>query len=281
VITLKLTKTKKVFFGLLAMVCVSGVSPAQAKTAKEKARVRPVITAQAVYAVDDTHRRVLYARNPKKRFYPASTTKLLTALVVLDKLSLDERVVVPRDAVRVAPTKAGLSGGVTYSVRDLLRVLLATSANDAGVTLAEAVAGSEPAFAVLMNKKAKELGAKDSFFVNATGLPDRRQVTTAYDLSLITRAALSQSFISSVMRQKVVSISGADDREITRPNHNKLLWRIDEPCVLGKTGYTRAAGHCYAGIAYYDDRRVSVVILKSRKPWQDICLILGTQRTLR
>lgn len=250
---------------------------AEARSHKRNRR-SSTVTAQAVYALDLTNRKVLYSRNAKKKFYPASTTKLLTALVVLDRMSLDRRVPVSRRAVDAAPTKAGLTCGATYSVCDLLKVLLATSANDAGVALAEAVAGSEPAFARLMNQKAKSLGAFDSHFENATGLPNPRQVTTAYDLSVITRAALSHDFIAAVMKQKVVSICGTDEKEITRPNHNKLLWRIDEPCVLGKTGYTKAAGHCYAGIAYYDDRRVSVVILKSRKPWRDICLILGNLR---
>ena len=247
---------------------------AEAKN-KKKPTGRGTVTAQAAYAVDYTNRKVLFSRNPRMKFYPASTTKLLTALVVLDKLGLDARVSVSRNAFNASPTKAGLTCGATYSVRDLLKVLLATSANDAGVALAEAAAGSERLFARMMNQKARALGAFDSHFENATGLPDRRQVTTAYDLSVITRAALSNAFVAGVMKQKMVSIRGNDNKQIEGPNHNKLLWRIDEPCVLGKTGYTRAAGHCYAGIAYYDDRRVSVVILKSRKPWRDICLILG------
>jgi D-alanyl-D-alanine carboxypeptidase len=218
---------------------------------------------------------VIFSRNPQMRFHPASTVKLLTALVVLDRMSLDDRVVIKSSAVNVQPTKAGLTKGASYSVRDLLKVLLATSANDAGVALAQAVAGSESDFALLMNKKARAIGAKRSRFTNATGLPDKRQVTTAYDLSLITRAAFTQPFIASVMKQKTVVITGSDGKRIARDNHNKLLWRISEPCVLGKTGYTRVAGHCYAGIAYYDDRRISVVILNSRQPWRDIVAILG------
>lgn len=258
----------------LAGAVLAGAPSVEARSAK-RSKGRSVITAQAVYAVDTTNRKVLYERNARSKFFPASTAKLLTALVVLDKLDLKDRVSVSARATAVSPTKAGLRRGVTYRVDDLLKVLLANSANDAGVALAEAVAGSESAFAALMNQKAKALGARSSHFENATGLPDSRQVTTAYDLSLITRAALGRKFIAAIMKQKVVTITGSDGQAITRQNHNKLLWRIDEPCVLGKTGYTKVAGHCYAGIAYYDDRRVSVVILKSRSPWQDICLILG------
>ncbi len=260
----------------MLLVLSLGIPQAGAWQKKSARRYKaPVITAQACFAFDYTNHRVLYERNAHKKLYPASTTKLLTALVVLDKLSLDDQVRVSSHATDVQPTKAGLERGVSYPVRDLLKVLLASSANDAAVALSEAVAGSEPAFAVLMNRKARALGAKDSHFENPTGLPDRRQVTTPYDLSLITRAALSNSVIASVMRQKSVSIRGSNGRTIVQPNHNKLLWRISDPCVLGKTGYTISAGHCYAGIAYYDDRQISVVILKSRKPWRDICLILG------
>ena len=165
------------------------------------------VTAQAVYAVDYTNRQVLFSRNPHGRFYPASTVKLLTALVVLDHKDLKDKVVVSGRATCVQPTKAGLTCGATYTVEDLLEVLLATSANDAAVALAEAVAGTQEKFAWMMNEKAKALGAKDSYFTNPTGLPDRRQLTSAYDLTLISRAAFSKPFIASVMKRKVVVIS--------------------------------------------------------------------------
>ena len=235
---------------------------------------QPVVTAAAVYAVDYTNRKVLFSRNAHVQFYPASTVKLLTALVVLDHKDIKDRVVITAHAAGVMPTKAGLTKGASYSVEDLLSVLLAMSANDAAVALAEAVAGSEAQFASLMNKKAHGLGAFESNFTNSTGLPDKDEVTTAYDLSIIARAALSHSFIASVMKEKNVTIKGSDGKKITKRNHNKLLWRFSQPSVLGKTGYTRSAGHCYAGIAYYKDRRVSIVIFKSRKPWADICRIL-------
>ena len=254
---------------------VLSVSPALAGSKKSS---KSSVTAQGVYAVDYTNRKILYARNHRKKFYPASTVKLLTALVVLDNKGLRDPVEISSRAANVEPTKAGLRQGVTYTTQDLLKVLLATSANDAGVALAQAVAGSESGFAGLMNRKAEALGMKDSHFTNATGLPDRSQVTSAYDMSILVRAALSSPFIRNVMAQKSVTITGSDGRKITRANHNKLLWRLSNPRVLGKTGYTRAAGHCYAGIAYYDDRRVSLVILKSRKPWTDIYALLGIPR---
>jgi D-alanyl-D-alanine carboxypeptidase len=236
------------------------------------------VTAQAVYAVDQASGRILCAKNAGMKLHPASTVKLLTALVALERLAVTDSVPVSAKAARVEPTRAGLTEGASHSVGELLAVLLAASANDAAVALAEAVAGTEGAFATLMNRKARELGMTDSHFVNATGLPARAQRASARDLATLTRAAFRHPFIASVMGEKRVTITGSDGRTISRTNHNKLLWRLDHPRVLGKTGYTQAAKHCYAGVAYYDDRRVSVVILKSQRPWADIYSLLGVPR---
>ncbi|OGB92948.1 MAG: hypothetical protein A2Z31_10570 [candidate division NC10 bacterium RBG_16_65_8] len=231
-----------------------------------------------MYAVDHTNGKVLCAKNARMKLYPASTLKLMTALLVLDHLDVTAEARVSSRAANAEPTRAGLTEGASHSVEELLEMLLATSANDAAVALAEAVAGTEDEFADLMNRKARELGMKDSHFVNATGLPDKSQTSSAYDLAILARAAFSHPFIKKVMAKKRVTITGSGGKMTSRANHNKLLWRLDNPRVLGKTGYTRSAQHCYAGIAYYDDRRVSLVILKSRKPWADIYSLLGVSR---
>lgn len=262
---------------MVGVLVLGFASPALAKGKRPKKTPSSGVTAQGGYAVDYTNRRVLFSRNAHKKFYPASTVKLLTALVVLDNMELQDSVCVSKKATRVEPTRAGLQAGVTYTVSELVEALVATSANDAGVALAEAVADSETAFAQLMNRKARELGARDSCFTNATGLPDNGMVTTPYDFSIITRAALSHPFIAQAIKKKFVVIKGSDGKSITRRNHNKLLWRLPSPEVHGKTGYTRAAGHCYAGIAYYDDYRVSVVLFKSQRAWDDIAKILGVR----
>ncbi len=212
------------------------------------------------------------------KLQPASTVKLLTGLVVLENIDLNKEVIIKKRALNVEPTKAGLTGGATYSVRELLEVLLATSANDAGIALADAVAGGQREFAALMNKKAKSLGCINSNFTNSTGLPDKAQLTTTYDMNIITRTAFSNSFIKSVMEKKTVTITGSDGKKITRRNHNKLLWRLSYPVVLGKTGYTRSARHCFAGVAYYKNKKISFVIMNSRKPWDDIYAILGIKQ---
>lgn len=275
---MRATRNANLVFGivLLAVMCFC----AGDIHAKENTRRRTKgkgISARGAYAVDLATGRVLFSKNGSVKFYPASTVKLLTALVVLEHVPLDKGVFVSKRAWAVQPTKAGLRPGVSYAARDLLRVLLASSANDAGVALAEAVSGSEPDFAVLMNRKAKALGARHSYFTNATGLPDSRQVITARDLCLITRAAFGHPFIASAMKERAISIEGSDGRKLLCYNHNKLLWRLSDPRVLGKTGYTRSAGHCYAGVAYGKKRHTAFVILKSRKPWLDIYRILDVR----
>jgi D-alanyl-D-alanine carboxypeptidase len=259
--------------------CLAAACAAQVAVAGS-GRACPV-TAQAVYAVDNTNGKVLCAKNARMKLHPASTVKLMTALVVLDRSDVNEEVLVSWRAANTEPTRAGLAAGTSHSVAELLSVLLAASANDAAVALAQAVAGSEDEFAVLMNRKARELGMHDSHFANATGLPDKSQRSSARDLAILTRAAFRHRFIKEVMAEKRVTITGSDGRKISRVNHNKLLWHLARPQVLGKTGYTRSAQHCYAGMAYYDDRRVSLVILKSRKPWADIFSVLGVPRKIK
>jgi D-alanyl-D-alanine carboxypeptidase len=229
----------------IAVACAAQVSAAGS------GRACPV-TAQAVYAVDHSNGKVLCAKNARMKLYPASTVKLMTALVVLDRAEVREEVLVSSRAANAEPTRAGLAAGTSHSVGELLEVLLAASANDAAVALAEAVAGSEHEFAALMNRKARELGMQDSHFTNATGLPHKSQRSSAHDLAILTRTAFQQPFVKRVMAKKRVTITGSDGRMISRFNHNKLLWRLDHPQVLGKTGYTRSAQHCYAGIAYYE-----------------------------
>lgn len=266
-------------YAWMLVACVTAACAAQPSVAAS-GRECPV-SARAVYAVDHTTGKVLCAKNPRMKLYPASTVKLLTALVVLDRTDVTAEVRVSSQAARVEPTKAGLSEGAWHSVGELLEMLLAASANDAAVALAEAVAGSEGDFADLMNRRARELGMHDSHFANATGLPHRSQLSSARDLAILTRAAFGHPFIKEVMAKKRVIVTGSDGKKISRANHNKLLWRLDRPRVLGKTGYTRSAQHCYAGIAYYDDRRVSLVILKSRQPWADIYSLLGVPTKAR
>lgn len=188
---------------------------------------------------------VLYARAPHTKRAPASTTKLLTVMVVLDHLPLDKKVRIPDGMQYIQPSKIGLQAGEYFYVRDLVKAALIKSANDAAEALAVLTAGSRPAFAKLMNEKVKAVGANDSHFINPSGLPASGQHSTAYDLARIIMAASRYPFIVSTLKVRSAVIYSRGGRKFFLNNCNKMLWRT--PGVIGKTGWTRAARHCFAG----------------------------------
>ena len=164
------------------------------------------VTAPSVVLIDPTTHRILYSKTPHRKRAPASTTKLLTAMVAMDRLSLNQIVTVPKFAESIEASKIYVRGGEQYRVRDLIRAILIKSANDAAEVLAYAAAGSRSAFAKQMNRKARSIGAKHSNFVNPHGLPDKRQHSTAYDLALIMKKAQKYPFIVSTLKKKTMMI---------------------------------------------------------------------------
>ncbi|MFH1406695.1 MAG: D-alanyl-D-alanine carboxypeptidase family protein [Candidatus Omnitrophota bacterium] len=256
-------------FALLASFFTTQIYASSAK------KTKPTLTARSAIAVDLRNNKVLYSRNPHMKLPPASTTKLVTALVVIDRLKLNDIVKISRNAAGAVPSKAHLKLGASYNVKDLLSALLISSANDAAVALAEAVSGSEEKFAKLMTKKARSLGAKDSNFLTASGLPKKGQYSTASDMAIIANAALNKKLIKQILAQKSTSITGSDGRKIYLKNHNKLLWKSTNPKILGKTGYTMNAKHCFVGVVHYKNRKVAIAVLKSSKPWSDVDAILS------
>ena len=238
-----------------------------ARTAREKAPTPP--TALSALVIDGASGKILWSKEPDHLLPPASTTKLLTALVVLDELSLDQVVTVDSSVVGTPPSRINLRAGERFYVQDLLRALLIASANDAARALAIAAAGSEYEFAQKMNRKAKEIGAHNSRFVKASGLPAEGQVSTAYDLMQIFRQVEGNSFFMRALAVKFAVIRSLDGRSFRLKNHNKLLWR-DSREIIGKTGWTREARHCFIGRIRAGGKTVYVSVLGSRKAWNDI-----------
>ncbi|MBU4305873.1 MAG: serine hydrolase [Candidatus Omnitrophica bacterium] len=239
---------------------------ASAKTASKQK-----LTAQAALIMDADSGTVLFKRNANLRLPSASTVKVLTATIIMEELSTDKQVVISKRAAGIAPSKAYLREGAQYKVKDLLQGFLMSSANDAGVALTEAVSGTEFQFSLLMNEKAKAMGARNSFFLNATGLPEggKRQYSTVYDLALFMRKCLAYPQLVGIMRTKNAEICGSDGKSISLRNHNKFLWRSTND-LIGKTGFTKKAGHCFLGMFSKGKRRFIVAILDSSKPWDDL-----------
>jgi D-alanyl-D-alanine carboxypeptidase (penicillin-binding protein 5/6) len=223
--------------------------------------------------MDHSSGTVLYGKNPHLRLPPASTTKVMTVLLALERLPLHKPVIVSWRAWGVAPSKADLTRGAYYRAGDLMIAALVASSNDAAVALAEAVAGTETEFVKLMNARAKKLGMKNTQFLNPTGLPEKRtrrkQYTTAYDLSRLMRHAAKDKRIDAMMGITYARFRGTDGRWLTIKSHNKMLWRTPK-FVKGKTGWTFASRHTFVGTNYAAHKKIMFALLSSKEPWVDI-----------
>jgi len=192
-------------------------------------------------------------------------------MVALDHLSLDKIVTIPPGMQYIQPSKIGLYTGERFYVRDLVKAALIKSANDAAEALAILTAGSRPAFARLMNQKVQSIGAENSRFVNPSGLPASGQYSTAYDLARIIMAASKYPFIVSTLKIRSAVIYSRGGRRILLNNCNKMLWQSGG--VIGKTGWTRLARHCFAGRVQSNGKVIFVGLMGSQRRqylWSDL-----------
>lgn len=217
----------------------------------------------AVY--DPAGRAFLLAEGVDRQRPPASTAKLMTALLASERLKPDARVRVSARAAAMPRTKAGLRAGAVYRAGDLLEALLVGSSNDAAAALAEAVAGSESLFAGLMNRRARELGCTRTRFANASGLTAPGQVSTCRDLLRIYAAARARSDLARILGMPSKSMRHPGGAVTVMRNHNRMLGT-----VTGKTGYTRAARHCFVGSFRRDGRELLVACMGSGRLWDDL-----------
>jgi len=232
------------------------------------------VEALSAVAIDGITGQILYAKNPHLKIPPASTVKLLTAMIVLDRLPLTQEVRISKNAENTPSTPPHLREEEVYTVNDLLHLMLIKSSNQAAVALAEAVAGSEERFAELMNQKARLLGFKDSHFVTASGLPAPNQYTTAYELALLLYEALKYPHIKEIISQPVKVITSKNGRTLVIKNTNKLLFDEEarDEVLGGKTGYTRLSKHCLVNVAKVGNRLVITSLLGSpyrEALWED------------
>jgi D-alanyl-D-alanine carboxypeptidase (penicillin-binding protein 5/6) len=218
------------------LILLCGVLPAE--TAPQQR-----IPAKAAIVVDSSGE-VLYAKYPDARLAPASTVKLMTAMVVIDKLDPAVKVKISRNAGKIRSIPPRLHPDEELTVSDLLHLALMKSINSAAVALAEATSGSERDFVTLMNQKAREIGADNTLFANASGLPKGTQYTTASDLALILKTALSYPLIRDILGTKAYLVRTTEGRDLFLENSNDLLWQSDN-MIGGKTGYTGNARHCF------------------------------------
>jgi D-alanyl-D-alanine carboxypeptidase (penicillin-binding protein 5/6) len=236
----------------------------------------PKTSAASVIVVDANSGKILYEKNPDQIRPAASTQKLLTALIVAESGFLDRPVTVQSVDPMCDPVKLNIKPGDTYQRIDLLRALLVKSPNDVARCLARDNAGSVEAFAEIMNRRAQQLGAVHSHFVNPNGLPVPGQYSSARDLSLIARAAYANPTIRSIVCLPQLVFRYANGRTRELQNTNRLLKQIPY-CNGMKTGYTDAAGKCLIASGTRPGKDVIVVVLgdSSSRVWRDASALLN------
>ena len=210
---------------------------------------------------------LVWGRNVDARRAPASLTKLLTALVLLDSNWRPDAVLdVSHTAAHITHPRVGLRTGDTVTAEDALTAMLMHSANDACMVLVEHAAPSLPAFAERMNARAEQLGMRDSHFVHPCGFDEDGQYSTVNDLLRLGRAAHANPRIARIVAQQNAIIETGKGRPLSFHNTNQLLGHLDG--VMGlKTGYTAQAGHCLIAVAEQSGHRVWLVLLDSQRRW--------------
>lgn len=227
----------------------------------------PDVAGAGVVLMDGKTGEVLFQKDMDKPLPPASTTKIMTALLVLEKGKLNENVVIGKNPPNTDGTALGLTEGETLTVEQLLNVLLIGSCNDAATALAEHISGSVPEFAKLMNARAKELGATNTNFKNPSGLYEADHYVSAKDMSLIMREALKHPEFLEITQRPYYVIKSSDKVTTERWVNNRIRSLMKnssvyyEPTISGKTGYTIQAKHSFVTAAKKDDRTLIVSIL--------------------
>ncbi|MDX9871366.1 MAG: D-alanyl-D-alanine carboxypeptidase family protein [Clostridia bacterium] len=223
----------------------------------------PDIRAKSAVVIDAVTGLVVYGKNPETVLPPASTTKIMSALLAIEYADLDRRVTVSANAAQTGESSLNLKKGETITVRNLLYGALLKSGNDACVAMAEAVAPSEEEFVNLMNLKALAIGAAHTRFLNTNGLPQSGHAATAYDLALIARYALHNDIFAEIVGTREYAIRWDDGKRVSYlKNTNKLLWNYMYATGV-KTGTTDLAGQCLVASAHKEQRDLIAVVLNS------------------
>lgn len=234
----------------------------------------PQISASAAAVMEIETGRVLYGKDADKRCPMASTTKIMTAITAIECGDLSDIVEVSDNASGVEGSSIWLEVGERLTLEDLLYGLMLRSGNDAAVAIAEHIGGSVEKFVDIMNSKAREIGARNTHFVNPHGLPDEDHYTTAYDLALITAYAMKNPVFKQIVSTKYRKIPWeGHEWDRAMQNKNKLLWKYEGANGV-KTGYTKEAGRCLVAAAYRNGMQLVAVVLNDGPMWEDSMALL-------
>jgi serine-type D-Ala-D-Ala carboxypeptidase (penicillin-binding protein 5/6) len=230
------------------------------------------ITAASYLLVEKDSFQVISGRNYHAPMAPASTTKVMTAIMAIENVADDEAVVPDKNVLNIPASKLSLIPGREYKATDLIKGALIESANDAAYALGTHIGETESGFARMMTQKARDIGALDTQFRNASGLFVQDQRTTCYDLALIFRYALTNDKFREIAATRYFLFTEGS-RNIRYKNHNRLLFCF-EPTIAGKTGFTRLSRHCYVGAFEKEGKTYILSLLGSNNLWGDAVQIL-------
>ncbi len=261
-----MNKSRKIFSLIIfAIILCSTFSSTLAVTLAEKTNeLEKNLSSEAVLLMEASTGKVVYEKNGYEKKYPASTTKIMTAILAIEHCNLNETATASEFAINSVPSgysTANIQIGETLSVKDLLYALMLQSANESAVILAEHVSGSQEAFANLMNEKAKELGCKNTHFINPNGIHNENHYTTAYDLALITQYAMKNQTFRDIVKTTSFTLPAttsypSESRTYANTNNLIIYDARNRPdnyyykyATGVKTGYTSAAKNCLVASA--------------------------------
>lgn len=260
-------RTKKILIILFILIFILNISVSYAIADA------PKISAGAAILIDSSSEKIIYSKNESEKMYPASTTKILTAILTIENCNLDDVVTVPYEAIASIPygySIAALQVGEQLTVEQLLKVMLVHSANDAANVLAYHISGSIDAFATIMNNKVAELGLTNTHFTNPSGMHDENHYTTAYDLAIIMKYCMKNSTFRNLSGLKYCTIPATNKYEERIFNTtNELLTNNSSSnyyykyAIAGKTGYTTEAKNCLVSVSNKDGLELICVVLSA------------------
>ena len=291
----RLLRSFPILLALLAILSGGAVAAPKKRPAKPAAEASPVqpqppvpdtppvaapgelpLYAVGAIVIDGFTGRSLYEKNADAPQYPASTTKIMTALLVIEEGDLDHQVEVTLEDSKVGESSLEIKPGQLYTRRQMLYGLMLKSANDVAHALGRDNAGSIEAFAEKMTRRAKELGATNTSFRNPNGLHDPNHYISPRDMALIARAAMQQPFFRQVVSTRDYNWIAADTGPRPLTNHNRLLGKFPG-CTGVKTGYTIPAQQVLVSAALRGNREVISVVMHTNRPgiWDDSMLLLS------
>lgn len=251
---------KRIFLAAAAWIVVAALIPVQSFA----------LSARKAILLDGTTGRVLFEKNADDRSLIASTTKIMTALLVCEQCNVLDRMQIPKEAVGIEGSSMYLREGEILTIQELLYGLMLSSGNDAAVALAIYCGGTVEGFVQRMNDKARVLGLTGTHFANPNGLDAPEHYSTARDLAVLAASAMKNPIFAQTVGTKTVKLGQRYLR-----NHNKLLWLVDGAEGV-KTGFTRAAGRILVSSASRDGRRLIAVTIFDPNDWEDHASLLNS-----